>query len=69
VEIKDCPFCGSEGTIRDCSDWNYRLNTGERFDIGCSNKKCIAFYADMDAIYDTKYEAITEWNKRKEKDE
>ena len=54
-EIKPCPFCGNVGEL------NYRDKTNT-YIVECTCNSCVAYW--ISAKYDTKDEAIYEWNKR-----
>jgi hypothetical protein len=64
-ELKACPFCGSEGEIKQ----SYFLKNGW-FAVGCTKDDCIANNAEQDeqggfsAEYKTNQEAIDAWNNR-----
>lgn len=56
VELKPCPFCGSEACVGVEGMTTY-------WSVGC--RKCFCFFA---RYFNTKEEAIEKWNKRNEND-
>lgn len=62
VELKSCPFCGSEAEFLSDNDHH-----GTFYTLGCSNERCIAntiIYRMPDEELKME-EAIEQWNKRK----
>ena len=56
TQLKDCPFCGSNGVI----EHKRILGT---WVVQCSNNSCPASYM-IGNDYETKAEAIDVWNRR-----
>jgi len=64
VEIKSCPFCGSEAKVKKDIRWPDYSNDGvDAYEVICENMDCIIYRAD-DRWYKTEAEAIEAWNTR-----
>ena len=63
-ELKPCPFCGGEATLKDARNCLVvsRFSYIFPFSVGCENKHCevkpYTLYCDTEA------EAIAAWNRR-----
>jgi hypothetical protein len=65
IELKACPFCGSAGTIRDNSDWNYTIGSNEQFLLGCIEETCREFFLDLEHTTLADIDGMIEmWNTR-----
>jgi Lar family restriction alleviation protein len=53
VQLKPCPFCGSEAAIRNLH------GEGVRFGVCCT--KC---FGEIDAVFRTREHAAEAWNRR-----
>lgn len=58
-EIKPCPFCGSEGRIKEYYAYKVRLYDRCRYKVLCVKDCCCLMVED-----NTRQEAIDRWNKR-----
>ena len=61
--LKDCPFCGDVGRLVDEAEYNYRVNSGQLFSVGCHNEHCLMFVTDQ-PLTGSKEECIRLWNRR-----
>ena len=60
MELKPCPFCGSEAKFIERNAESY---TRSKYDVGCGHQGCyMEFGADW--WIDTKEEAAELWNRR-----
>lgn len=57
-ELKPCPFCGSDGIIRETQLPHWK----KKYKVECSNKDCLI--AMIMYVNDTKNDAINMWNRR-----
>jgi predicted RNA-binding protein associated with RNAse of E/G family len=65
VKLKPCPFCGNEAIIGDKADWNYSVEYGKEFQLGCSNENCREYYIDIEASNKEELKSlIAMWNTR-----
>ena len=59
IELKKCPFCGSDGELREYED----KKTGNLwYGVRCRNCNCIG--NDIDPQYGNQQNAINAWNRR-----
>lgn len=76
IQIKCCPFCGSEGVISEfkrsktemigvLTDKVFVTSLPSQFYVKCNNKKCNACQPQT-KYFNTKEEAVATWNTRNE---
>lgn len=58
-----CPFCGSKAKVE---RWPERLNGKWSYLVACRSVKCWA-HCELNRLYETRKEAIAQWNRRYEK--
>ena len=67
IELKPCPFCGSEAKVQKDIRWPHYSRYGVNgYEIVCTNFDCIIYHAD-NQWYLTEEDAIDAWNSRYEK--
>ncbi len=64
-DLKPCPFCGGEAVICEMEPKLYRPIRNHPYSVWCFSCE-LAFGWDVDygGRFDSKEEAITEWNRR-----
>lgn len=65
MELKPCPFCGSNRSQVNLT--RYKPNGKDAFNVTCLTRDCHgAIYSLAVGLFDTRQAAITAWNTREE---